>query len=237
MNRAFALITASALAVAACSTTGDDQDTTAQAQSDQRMASQDATSDPAALSTDGYAAGLDEDPSSADAEYAMGDTANDDDQYGYQSSEDGVPPSEDDTSPSTYTANTTDAYSSDGNLITGSEAARLAGTYTATVPTGEGDAMEDVILYIEGTGNEASGTFDGLPIEVAVTGSNLRFDAPLPGGDPNEIVTYTGTFADGQITNGVVGSQGDGTSMDWSAERTSDADMMDDAGATPDMDM
>ncbi|MBB4659920.1 hypothetical protein [Parvularcula dongshanensis] len=148
-----------------------------------------------------------------------------------------VAPRNDDLSASAYTANNTDAYTQDGNLITGSEAERLSGTYAATVPTGEGDATEDVILYIQGDGDQAVGTFNGEPIQVAVTGGNFTFDAPLPGVESEDIMTFTGTFMDGEIMNGVVESQGDGTTMDWSAERMSDGEMMDEAGSTDESEM
>jgi hypothetical protein len=131
----------------------------------------------------------------------------------------------DGTTAKQYTANNTDAYiREDGELITGSEAALLAGTWNVDLPDTV-TAMGDTTLYIDGRGDEAVGTFAGEPIEVAVTGRNFQFDAPLMMNGERQIMTFTGTFEDGQIENGVIESVGDGRTMDFTAMRT-DADTM-----------
>ncbi|WP_031555423.1 hypothetical protein [Parvularcula oceani] len=133
-------------------------------------------------------------------------------------------PVSDGVSATQYTANQTDAYvGADDNLVTGSEAALLSGTYDATIMMADGTETTKT-LYIQGEGDTAVGTFGGEPIEVAVTGRNFQFDAPVMMNGEDELMTFTGTFEDGQIDNGVVAAQGgDGSTMDWTAERTSDA--------------
>ena len=133
-----------------------------------------------------------------------------------------------------FTANNTDAYINDaGELITGSEAALLAGTYEVALPGQTGTKT----LYITGEGDKAVGTFDGEPIEVMVTGRNFSFDAPVEMDGTADLMTFAGTFENGVIDNGVLESQGDGTTMTFTAVRTgADTDMdaremLDDAGA------
>lgn len=116
-----------------------------------------------------------------------------------------------------YTANNTDAYiGDDGELITGSEAALLAGTYDVALPGQTGTKT----LYVTGEGDKAVGTFDGEPIEVMVTGRNFSFDAPVMMDGTEELMTFAGTFEDGMIDNGVLESQGDGMTMTFTAVRT-----------------
>ena len=136
-----------------------------------------------------------------------------------------------------YTAENTDAYiAQDGELITGSEAALLAGSWDVTL----GDGADSLPLMIRGEGDMATGTFDGEPIEVAVTGRNFQFDAPVDMDGETSIMTFTGTFEDGEIDNGVVEAMGDGSTMTFTAERTGEATEMDidtDRDASRDMNM
>ena len=154
-----------------------------------------------------------------------------------QAARDVAAPVTDGVSAKQYTANNTDArIGPDGELITGSEAALLAGTYDVALPGQAGTKT----LYITGEGDTAVGTFDGEPIEVTVTGRNFSFDAPVEMDGAEELMTFAGTFEDGVIDNGVLESQGDGTTMTFTAVRT-DAntslgarDMLDDAEAGAD---
>lgn len=118
-----------------------------------------------------------------------------------------------------YTANETDAViGPDGELITGSEAALLAGEWEITVP----GQNVSTALVIDGRGNTATGSFGGTPVEVAVTGRNFSFDAPLTVDGEEELMTFAGTFEGDRIENGVVSAQGDGGSMTFTGVRLGD---------------
>ena len=95
------------------------------------------------------------------------------------------------------------------------EAALIAGTYDVTIPNVDGTR----VLFIEGRGTEAAGTFDGAPIDVIVTGRNFSFDAPVEMNGETALMTFAGTVEDGVIDNGVIEAQGDGGFLTFDARR------------------
>ena len=168
--------------------------------------------------TSEFAADLDDAETEADESMATADVA---------------PTVTDGTTAKQYTAENTDAYiAEDGELITGSEAALLAGSYDVVI----GEEGQSLPLEIQGEGDLATGTLDGEPIQIAVTGRNFTFDAPVDMDGETSIMTFTGTFMDGMIENGVVEAQGDGSTMTFTAERSGDAFEADtDAGLESDL--
>jgi hypothetical protein len=113
------------------------------------------------------------------------------------------------------TVRETDARMRNGNLITGSEGELLAGDWTVNVPS---ENLE-LPLTISGVGNTVSGTFDGEPIDVSVTGRNLEFTAPVMVDGREYELDFAGTFENDRISNGVAEAQGDGVTLDWNATR------------------
>ena len=113
-----------------------------------------------------------------------------------------------------------------GNALgeTYADTGTYAGSYELAVD-GE-DAPR--LLTVDADGR--TGTLDGEPVELSMDGDRFRFDAPNRLGTEEELMTYSGTFADGGVSDGVIEAQGDGSATAFTARRS---DAMDTGLRTP----
>lgn len=116
----------------------------------------------------------------------------------------------------------------------------LAGTYGVDID----GADETKTLIVEDGGER--GTFDGEPVEIAMTDDEFSFDAPVTMDGEEQLMTFSGMFRDGMIEDGQVEAQGDGASTTFTAVREGESaygledvrtgvtDRLDDARSTMD---